>query len=679
MISVRGWCGLIACVVSAGEAQAVYYAGIAVRDITPCTPGMTCTTDGIAVSENDRQAPLSLMYGSGGNAQPLEAGTLPLSVRALALRDEDGRRFVIITLDTVDVTATFTRDVRYELGIRRQLWPSQILINASHTHNSPSLGWFHGLSTTQFKEHPSVTRYVEGVKLRAILAAEEALSNMAPVTLRFIRGTTDIATWRRQTDPRQPFATRAPAPLDVLIAERLVAGTWTRAVLFSTGCHSTGMYGDDHLSPDFAGHARTEVEAAVPGTTAFFVQGFAGDKEPYLNEVDGYDAFSRTVDTGLRLGSQVVGLVNSPANILSGPLRSKARTFSLAIDPSGVTRANYGTQALQVEAQMLQIGDDPSLSSSWALLASSHEVVSEYEALVRPALSAYSQLTLAGFSNAVESYIPTRRMIDYDHAAGAPACGFLYSRRYEGCGAFHSYYLGRPSWQDSDYLNGLIALADGPFPTAAEPLVFTEQDNFDDNLRNDQLWNTYMMTNLPVDVLTYDSAVRVSERGGVLELMPLANTGGLRYNGYVFNRPYNFTGRRATIEVVQTTNSAATSEMIFSVSANGTNHYRWVIQNGWLRADETLDSESPSQPRTSNSWVWVLAYHPVNHRYLRIRHDAVSDRIFWEVSADRVSWNSLRNAPRRFPVQSIRVELYAGTYGPVAAPGVAKFDNFSLE
>jgi hypothetical protein len=694
MISLRGFCGLVICLAWAAEAQASYLAGVAVRDITPCTPGMpSCSPDGIVVLENDRQTPLSFMSGAGGNALPLALGPLPLSVRAVALQDDGGRSFVIITLDTLDVSATFTRDVRYELGQRRQLWPSQVMINASHTHNSPSLSWYHGLQG--LGERPPVTAYVEAVKLRAIEAAETALLNMVPVTLEFVRGTTDIASWRRATDvssstgpdtakhSNNSFATRFPAPLDVLIAEPIAPSTGTRVVLFSTACHSTGMYGAGQLSPDFAGHARARIEQDIPGTTALFVQGFGGDKEPYLNEIGGYTQQTRTVETGQRLGQHVVALVNGAANQLSGPLRSKFRTFPLAIDPSGVARPNYGTQFLQVEAQMLQIGDDPSLSSSWALLASAHEVVAEYEAPVRAALSSHTQLTLAGFTNAVESYIPTRRMIDYDNAGGGQYCGFLYGGRYEGCGAFHSYYLGRPNWQDSDYLNGLIALAADPFPSVSAPLSFSVQDDFNDNVRNDQLWNTYMLTNLTNNVVVHESAVRVSERGSALELVPLANSGGFRYNGYVLNKPYNLTGRRASIEVVRTANPGATSEMIFSVSANGTNHYRLVIQNGVIRADETLDSAPPfgpaQQAQTSNSWVPIAPFNAVTHRYLSVRHAPGTDDIVWEASTNRIQWSELRRTRRKMAIQSVRVELFAGTYTAVASPGIAIFDNFILD
>ena len=54
------------------------------------------------------------------------------------------------------------------------------------------------------------------------------------------------------------------------------------AVVFNAACHNTTLTGDSYrISGGFAGYAQTQIERTFPRTQAMFMQGCAGDANPY--------------------------------------------------------------------------------------------------------------------------------------------------------------------------------------------------------------------------------------------------------------------------------------------------------------------------------------------------------------------------------------------------------------
>jgi hypothetical protein len=94
------------------------------------------------------------------------------------------------------------------------------------------------------------------------------------------------------------------------------------------------------------------------------------------------------------------------------------------------------------------------------------------------------------------------------------------------------------------------------------------------------------------------------------------------------------------------------------------------VEQGWLLCEQVVQGV-----RTSTK----VPYNPAQHRFWRIRHDAAADRILFETSADRATWTTRRAVARQLPITALKVELSAGTWEPISAPGTAIFDNFRLE
>jgi hypothetical protein len=66
------------------------------------------------------------------------------------------------------------------------------------------------------------------------------------------------------------------------------------------------------------------------------------------------------------------------------------------------------------------------------------------------------------------------------------------------------------------------------------------------------------------------------------------------------------------------------------------------------------------------------------HRFWRFRHDAVTDSILFETSADGVTWVARRTITRQIALDAVKAELIAGTSEAVADPGTALFNKFYL-
>ena len=121
------------------------------------------------------------------------------------------------------------------------------------------------------------------------------------------------------------------------------------------------------------------------------------------------------------------------------------------------------------------------------------------------------------------------------------------------------------------------------------------------------------------------------------------------------------------MEVPQKTSDRAST--IFSVG---------IDRNNWLSfrtKGNTLYMVSRVAGTTSSA---TITYSASGHRFWRFRHDAVTDSILFETSADGVTWVAHRTVPRQIALDAVRAELIAGTSEAVDVPGTALFNKFYL-
>ncbi|HFB98412.1 MAG TPA: hypothetical protein ENJ62_04665, partial [Bryobacterales bacterium] len=77
------------------------------------------------------------MSGYAVRDHPSEGVDQPLYVRALALEDAGGRRFVFVSLDLIGIPRSLADEVAARAAKEYGLERAQLLLNASHTHAGP--------------------------------------------------------------------------------------------------------------------------------------------------------------------------------------------------------------------------------------------------------------------------------------------------------------------------------------------------------------------------------------------------------------------------------------------------------------------------------------------------------------------------------------------------------------
>ncbi|HLL75845.1 MAG TPA: Ig-like domain-containing protein, partial [Pyrinomonadaceae bacterium] len=185
-------------------------------------------------------------------------------------------------------------------------------------------------------------------------------------------------------------------------------------------------------------------------------------------------------------------------------------------------------------------------------------------------------------------------------------------------------------------------------------------DNFNDNSTDTSKW-----------AVGANNGMTVAERNQRLEITPPASDTG--YGGYYSTTlNYDLTYARATVEVVQATQSLNGIETYFTLEdrATSNNLLRFVKSGGYLIAQSQVNGGMSSA---------VVPYDPVQHRFWRIQHHWDDDTITWETSADGVAWAILRRIQRTFYINWMQVQLLAGKFTAGTPTSTAVFDNLRVE
>lgn len=623
--------------------QLSFKVGVDIQNITPCTDNLRtnslCKVGYINIIGN--------IKNSGGNAQTITSVESDLEVRAIVIEDQSMTRVALITIDNLGLPESFTNSVRTTLAASGLgLSENHIIINASHTHNAPAIkdNTAAGVVPPLSQEDPPNVQYVAGVANKIVVCVQNAIQSLQTASLSISNALTKIAMYRRG-DGKTSTAVRYPQRVDVLQAKDNIGRII--ALAYFTGCHSTVMFNaPTQLSSDFGGESRTIIENALqstsPNAKVLFFQEFAGDLQSYqlaLTPSGGPTAKSATAQ---EISNDVLSTLLNSAIPLTDTFSIIQQTMQLPLDLPNTSWNNDGQTTLSTALTELRFAG----ANPWYFVFSANEVVGEYASNLRSTYPNPFNVTLAGYNNFVNSYLPTQRMITYDNFV----CALLPSG-YEGCFSFRLNYLAKPKWKDDAYY--------------VNQKLFS--DNFDDDRRDYDKWT---LAQLPSASNGLDQAVTVSESNQRLSINPLSNTAGFHYNGYASTHTYNFNNKQISLEIIQIPNISSTSEFLMMISREtGDNYFAFNIQTGLLRADKKVAGQAVQN-------FALGAYSPSTHRYLRIRNS--SSLILWEASSDGISWNTLRTETAGINFAAMRVYLLAGTYQSTNAPGQVIVDNFNV-
>ena len=123
-----------ACNRNAGSTAAIILAiAILASSAFPVATGAAGWDAGVATAVITPQEP-TWMAGYGSRDKPSEGVYHDLFVKALALRDPEGNRAVIVTADLIGIMLDFSNRVATEIEKRYGIPRGAILLNTSHTH-----------------------------------------------------------------------------------------------------------------------------------------------------------------------------------------------------------------------------------------------------------------------------------------------------------------------------------------------------------------------------------------------------------------------------------------------------------------------------------------------------------------------------------------------------------------
>lgn len=372
------------------------------------------------------------MAGFGFRNKPSEGVRQDIFVRALALRDETAKISVLVTLDLSSIDYGMAEELAAQCRQRYGITRDRLALNISHTHSGPVAGLkplpLYGLSGAQ-KE--IVDRYTAGLMRTTVDAVGAAVQNLSPATLHFEQGLAGIAVNRRRVGRRS-----LPGPVDhdvPTLAVRDPAGR-LRAIVVGYACHATTL-NDYLIGNDWPGYALETLEKAHAGVTALFVQGCGADANALPRA--GEDLSRKR---GEILAAAVEQVLNAKMKPLTGPLRTAFERVDLPFH-NLLTREELQTRledtvpAIRNCARYLlgvldRDGKFPDrypypvqvwqFGKGLKLIALGGEVVADY-ALRLKGRHGFDDTWVAGYSNDVPAYIPSRRVLEEGGYEGGDA------------------------------------------------------------------------------------------------------------------------------------------------------------------------------------------------------------------------------------------------------------------
>ncbi len=410
------------------------------------------------------------MAGYGSRNHPATGFLNDLWAKALVLEDAGGKRAAIITLDLVGIGPDTADPILAALEKKYNLPRASVAICCSHTHSGPVVG--KNLRSLHYdlidaEQQKLVDAYAAEFIEKVVALVGRAVDGLAPSELAYATGTATFAVNRRNNAeaevPKLREAGQLKGPFDHDVPVLKVTGADGKlvAVLFGYACHATVLSEYD-WSSDYPGFAQEAIEREHPECTVLFFAGCGADQNPIPRRQVGL-----AKKYGAELAQSVEAVLDGKMKPLAAKLDAKLTTVPLELahvptreeveqdaksqDKYVAARAKHYLAELNAgrsipatypyPVEVWQLGDE------LTFVALGGEVVVDYA--LRLKMSHGEKTTwVAGYSNDVMAYIPSRRV--------------LTEGGYEGGGAMVYYSLPSP-WSPA-VEEAIVTAVDGMMP-----------------------------------------------------------------------------------------------------------------------------------------------------------------------------------------------------------------------
>jgi neutral ceramidase len=383
------------------------------------------------------------MAGYAARLRPSEGKAHDLYAKALAIEDADGTRLVMITTDLISIPRP-TRDwLEKAAGEKYDLPPEGLLMNCSHTHCGPELKTTEasliGLDPDRAKQ---ATAYIDRLQQQLLDLVGAAIGDLGPANLSYQHAKAAFAMNRRTPNPagfKNYPNPEGPVDHDVPVLRVERPDGEIRAVLFGYACHNTTLSFYEFCG-DYAGFAQEYLEEAHPDTVAMFMMGCGGDQNPYPRR-----SLELAQQHGRTLANAVEAALGTEPNPLTGPLRaaydmatldyvpppSREELEALAKSENKFDRV-WGERLLhriETEGKLLETYDCPiqviQIGDTLTFVALPGETVVDYAVRLKRELEGAAPVWVAGYSNDVFAYIPSRRVLEEGGYEAASAMRYM--------------------------------------------------------------------------------------------------------------------------------------------------------------------------------------------------------------------------------------------------------------
>jgi neutral ceramidase len=369
------------------------------------------------------------LSGYAARKAPAAGALQKLWAKALAIGDSRGGRVIIVTTDLIGLPRAVTEVVAARLMKQHGLERRRVLFNSSHTHTGPIV---RPNLITMFELTPEERKRLDDYAVRLTDAlvdvTEEAIANLAPAVIEYGAGQVGFAINRRQFQQGGVrFGVNPAGPVDRSVPVLRVSGLdgKVRAVMVGYACHNTTLTAEfNELSGDYAGFAQEAIEEAHPGATAMFLMLCGGDQNP-----EPRSTLELAQRHGASLAAEVQRILSGQLITLSGPVRSGFEVTELDFAPhtreqfEGELNSNNPSAVRRAQAMLkaynerLPVRRTPypvqaiRIGRNLTLIALGGEVVVDYALRAKKEFGNRTNLIVAGYSNDVMCYIPSRRVL----------------------------------------------------------------------------------------------------------------------------------------------------------------------------------------------------------------------------------------------------------------------------
>lgn len=268
------------------------------------------------------------MAGYGSRDRPSEGVDTPLFVRCLALQSHDPKRppSLLITVDTIGLPGSLTKDLAERIADKHQTPRQQIVFCSTHTHCGPDLvSELSNIFSSPLSENEVAAgkRYKEKLRQGVLESVDVALRELRPATLAYAVGETGFAANRRVlTDGSWTgFGVQPDGPVDhaVPVLRITDAEGVLQAVVFNYACHCTTLGGEHYrINAEWAGYACQALEAGHPDAVAFSTIGCGADANPKpRSSLDATKLHGRT------LAAEVQRVLAAKMRVIDAPLTTR--------------------------------------------------------------------------------------------------------------------------------------------------------------------------------------------------------------------------------------------------------------------------------------------------------------------------------------------------------------------